>query len=562
MKVVARALQCLIGLTVSSLPVLAFTPSRNHAVGRCQYTSTTPRFSNDNGWTSDFDDFVIDDDDDDDSVDMAQLFAQRTDTPADDADSLNFAQLVAQRAGPPDYTATQTRQFSLGSDLILSDYIGKMGFDEVTDWEYYYPDEDDPSERKVVQPPPFDPSKPKRTRQSSGSVVRVFRGEFVGPLGAGLSSQGLDRRILVKEFSGTLALSLAQSELVSAGKLQSEFVANDRAAKKGGWIQTASARSVSFRQDNANVAILVKRLAVSPFLGILGEVNLEEVEMLPNEFYRALGVPPPKADAIWVVYEYAGLSTVQNYAEPAQVRRSKIKPTKGFFGSIVGPPQLPPWNERAKYIVNGILKQAIEAVATIHESGVVHRSIGRSSVLLSSKAMDKTEAVSVYATLTSQLRVKLADFGFSGLYQEATSDEEFCSRARTFGLSFRKGDNNLATANFAIAEDMHALGFVLMALLLTSLAELPDPSYQMPPTDEDTLQRLLGEIFDKDMDQFREYVEAEDIWSNLVTLLDENDRAGWKVLETLLLAREKAAKNKDTTQIFTIRGLLTSPLFK
>ena len=73
-----------------------------------------------------------------------------------------------------DYTAIQTRQFSLGQDVILSDYVGTMGFQEVTDWEYYYPEEDDdeddrsnvlkkktgePSRRQVVQPNPFDPSK-------------------------------------------------------------------------------------------------------------------------------------------------------------------------------------------------------------------------------------------------------------------------------------------------------------------------------------------------------------------------------------------------------------------
>ena len=56
-------------------------------------------------------------------------------------------------------------------------------------------------------------------------------------------------------------------------------------------------------------------------------------------------------------------------------------------------------------------------------------------------------------------------------------------------------------------------------------------------------------------------MEAEDIWSKLVALLDENDGAGWKVLETLVLAREKAAKNKDTSQLFSIRGLLSNPFF-
>ena len=175
--------------------------------------------------------------------------------------------------------------------------------------------------------------------------------------------------------------------------------------------------------------------------------------------------------------------------------------------------------------------------------------------------MDKRDAISPFNTMVARLRIKLADFGFSGLYEQSTSSEEFCTRARSFGLNFRKGDNNIATTNFAIAEDMHSIGFVFLGLLLTSLAEVPNPNYQMPATDDDTLQRLLGEIFDKDIDQFREYVEAEDIWSSLVALLDENNRAGWKILETLVLAREKAAQKKDTDQIFTIRGILTSPFF-
>lgn len=57
---------------------------------------------------------------------------------------------------------------------MLSDFVGNMGFDEVTDWEYYYQNEEDENDRKVVEPNPFDSATPKRTRQSSGSVVRVL----------------------------------------------------------------------------------------------------------------------------------------------------------------------------------------------------------------------------------------------------------------------------------------------------------------------------------------------------------------------------------------------------
>ena len=102
-----------------------------------------------NEWTSDFDGFVGDTDD----------------------DSFQFAKFFENRASK-DFSGTQSRQFSLGRDFVLVSYVGKMGFDEVTDWEYYYQNEDDPTDRKVVQPNIFDKSQPKRTRRSSGSVVR------------------------------------------------------------------------------------------------------------------------------------------------------------------------------------------------------------------------------------------------------------------------------------------------------------------------------------------------------------------------------------------------------
>lgn len=272
-----------------------------------------------------------------------------------------------------------------------------------------------------------------------------------------------------------------------------------------------------------------------------------------------MGVSPPKPDAVWIVYEYPGLSSIAAYSSPAEVKRSQIPPKKSFFG-VQEPPAVPSFEKRANYVVKGILKGALEAVATIHDNGIAHRSIGRSSLILSSPAMDKREASSVYTTETSQLQVKLTDFGFSGLLEESTDDPEFRTRARTFGYSFAEGERSIASTNFAIAEDMHALGFVAIGLLLSSLAEVASPNDRVPPTDEDTLQRLLGDIFD-DVEQFREYVEAEDVWAKLVGLLDKDDGAGWKVLDTLFNARERAAKFKDSELLLTSRGLLNSPFF-
>ena len=110
--------------------------------------------------------------------------------------------------------------------------------------------------------------RPRRTRVSSGSVIRIFRGKFVGSLGGTLSSQGLDRRLLVKEFTGNLALALARAELNSLGRLQSDLMRSE--AEAGDWIQSAACRSVDLRRDNSNVAKLVESLANAPYLGILG----------------------------------------------------------------------------------------------------------------------------------------------------------------------------------------------------------------------------------------------------------------------------------------------------
>ena len=88
-------------------------------------------------WTSDFDDFIggnrdepLDYDDDDD------------DEPKSKTSSTSLSDFLAKSASR-DLTGVTTRLFSLGQDLIVNDYVGNMGFEEVTDWEYYYQNEED-----------------------------------------------------------------------------------------------------------------------------------------------------------------------------------------------------------------------------------------------------------------------------------------------------------------------------------------------------------------------------------------------------------------------------------
>ena len=528
--------------------------------------------SNDDGESLDYDDddFFFDED----AAAIARATSSATSNSFGGDDQDDAASTTAR-----DKSGSSSRLFSLGYDLILDTYAGSMGFDEVTDWDYYTQDEDG-NRIESVEPNPFDGSQPKRTRSSSGSVVRIFRGELGGKLGSALRARGLDKRVLVKEFSGKIAKDLASSELDCVGKLQSEVVADaDDGAAGGEWATTASKRWLAAKmggsttQDDAAIVQLLSILGVgksnsrdhSPFVGILGRLDLSDFEedmgVTPQEWYSALKVAPPKKDAIWVVYEYVGLTTLNAYARPPLVRLQNLPPQRNFFGAVVAPPPLPPWRERAKYIIKGIMFQCLEAVAFLHENGIAHRSIGRNSIILSSVAQDKMEASSPYALVPSRLVVKLSDFGFGGPIADSSFDEEFRTRARSFGIDIKEGTSSVGMTNFAMAEDLHALGFVFLGLLLTSLAEIPTPQYKMPATDEDSLQRLLAEIFDKDFDAFREYVEAEDIWENLVSLLDENDGAGWDLLRQLCFARERASENKNELTVLTARGLLSNPIF-
>ena len=411
-----------------------------------------------------------------------------------------------------DLTGSTEREFSLGRDVILSNYAGSLGFDQITDWQYYTVDveEDDDDgyyskrrteggeqRRTPVSPRPMDPSQPSRTRSSSGSVVRIFTGELVGgssSLGSKLRSRGLDMRVLIKEYSGEEGLRLASAEKRGIGILQSAWLKNYYTNKKddgklkeleeGEWIERARRRYVdgltnkSTNTDDENLITMLGLLSSqkAQFTSLLGELNLNDfyddddfasTANLRNEWYRSLGVQPPRPGSVWLIFDYHGLSTASAYAVPAMIKRSKLPPQRGIFGfGVVEAPPLPPFIDRARYMVRGVLLGMLSAVAEAHNAGVVHRSIGRNSFLLSSVGQDKREATSPYAVTTSRLRVVLSDWGFSATVGDAAREKELGVRSRMFGIPVMVGgkapsDRVQAVAEeFAKAEDLHALGFV------------------------------------------------------------------------------------------------------
>ena len=250
----------------------------------------------------------------------------------------------------------------------------------------------------------------------------------------------------------------------------------------GEWTETAQRRYVDgltntpTRKDDENLTTLLELQTSrrAPFASLLGELNLndyyDDEDADPNEWYKRLGMKPPRPGSVWLVFDYHGTSTASSYAVPHAVARSKIPPKRGAFGwGVAEPPPLPPFGDRARYVVGGVLRGMMGAVSVAHESGIVHRSIGRNSFVLSSVGQDKREATGPYATVTSRLRVVLSDWGFSALAEDAAREGESGVRSRMFGIpgadsyEDRVAPNDriaVAATEFAKAEDLNALGFV------------------------------------------------------------------------------------------------------
>eukprot|EP00956_Cyclotella_meneghiniana_P018879 scaffold31833_cov68-Cyclotella_meneghiniana.AAC.1 len=491
-----------------------------------------------------------------------------------------------------DLTGSNVRQFSLGSDLLISDYVGSLGYDEVTEWMYYLQSVDEEGnidsydEKIPVQAPFMDPSKPSRTRTKSGSVVRIFRGEFTGRLGGLLRSNGMDNRVLIKEYSVD-SVELVTNEKEGIGRLMSAwfsslFLNQDKSdllekMQAGRWIEAAASRYIDSitdtksNEDDNHLQTLLSSTSKqkAPFTSLLGEMNLnnyyDDPDLDPNEWYRSLGVKPPSPGSTLLVYDYHGLSTAGSYCEPLIFQQSKLPPKRGVFGRIIPPPPLPPFKERARYMVQGVMKQMLVVLAETHEAGLLHNSIGRNSFILSSVGQDKREATNPYSVVVDRLRVILSDWGFSQSITDVFYDESFTRRAESFGIDIDYDPE--AVMEFAKAEDLHSLGFVFLSLFFTTLAEPTTLSAPMPPTDDETWLRLFSDLFNKDMDEFREYCTNEDVWDSVVNLLDMEDGAGWNVLSHLLLARERVSERSKGKmevgyELTTARTLLSSRFFQ
>lgn len=235
--------------------------------------------------------------------------------------------------------------------------------------------------------------------------------------------------------------------------------------------------------------------------------------------------PSPSSEGIWLVFAWEGLATVAGFARQPQQRAWFDFDGRGATRA------------RAAY-VKTTCKRILETVGWLHGQGIVHRSLGSSSLLLNT--YDQTVAPAV-------LQVKAIDLGFATTAARIAPDDVTAAMARG-------ATSPLDVIPFLTrADDLHALAYVLLEVVLGSALPAPAPddvgpnsAQEGPPTDMQSLKRLVEDVFDGDVcDAFRSYCEEEAAWAPAVELLDEGGGAGWKVVQMLVECRDASSEESE-----------------
>ena len=163
-------------------------------------------------------------------------------------------------------------------------------------------------------------------------------------------------------------------------------------------------------------------------------------------------------------------------------------------------------------MIRSIVKGCLRALSYCHSYGVLHGALGSGSILLSSFD-DKSAA---------RLTVKFDNFGFARRLSVPAAGEILDDTPIALGC---RGD-------------LRQLSVVFLEAILGALAE-NGPS---PATSADSIQRLLAEIYDWDMEGVRYYCEGDEEWGRALKLLDDDEGAGWDLLVKMSKGQGSAAE--------------------
>ena len=247
---------------------------------------------------------------------------------------------------------------------------------------------------------------------------------------------------------------------------------------------------------------------------------------------------PPSTQGLWLAFRWEGLNTVAGFARQPQERAWFDVNGRGA--------------ERARRVyVKTACKRILETVGWLHGQGIVHRSLGASSLLLNTH--DQTVDA-------SQLLVKAIDLGFATTASRISPEEVAAAMAR--GAS-----SPLDVLPFLTrADDLHALTYVFLELVLGSARPPPNSDGRPgpsdadgPPTDLQSIKRLVEDVFAGDVcGEFRAYCNEEAAWAAGVALLDESNGAGWRIVQQLAECRDATSEGAEGA---SCQRLLQSPWF-
>jgi len=426
-------------------------------------------------------------------------------------------------------------QFNLDK-LIFSRYVGEITYTIVDSYERGA--QNFGEERKGQSGTDFPGFGTPRFQKAGLVRQRVFTGDRDDTY---MRTEGEDTRVLIREFAAAAA---ADSE-----EGQKEIM------------------EIAAREINVLLALSeVADWARAPFTKLLGELTLamrmmetaQAADPLGFEqdkaWTDALGTEPPRPRARWLVYEYDGLKSAASFSVPTELRVSRALRGRRRGLDMPRAPRRVSWDQAAQFVVKGIIRQTLQALAFLHNAGYAHRSLSPENLILSAPMQDKGEAVN--SCDPSALVLKLQNFAFaSRLTDDSPERRESAERWKI------NHESIVERVALSVAEDLHAVGYVFLTVLLGALAEPKsgeDPAGPLAMRSLQVLERQIEDVYQGDVSgKFRDSVASEPAWERVTEFMDR--RRGWDFLETLLRAREAAASTGDSFSYLTAGQMLNHP---
>ncbi|XP_027361142.1 uncharacterized protein LOC113869160 [Abrus precatorius] len=220
----------------------------------------------------------------------------------------------------------------------------------------------------------------------------------------------------------------------------------------------------------------------------------------------------------WLAFRDHGKYSAADYAKIASERVSRDR--------ALG--ELPSWNrfeqgqtiKRRQYFIIKLLQGVMRGLVYLHEHDRLHQSLGPFSVVLNT--ISEREApylIPRLRDLAFSVNVRYTELEDSGqladgLWRRATGAGAF---------------THMEKRAFGIADDIYEAG-----LLFAYLAFVP--FCEAAVMDGLSLQRLLENTFQLDLEAVREYCIADDKLISAVEFLDLGGGAGWELLQAMLNA--------------------------